>query len=292
MRFDLDLTLPERVGLATYPSGATFGPRQMRDYEFVWMVEGDAQYRWGEQTVEAPEGSFVLCRPGQTDYFRWDPRRRTRHGFIHFMIGRIPPDWPAPETWPLVRAPLEGDLCWALVRHLGAYVEDGDRRSVELSVIQLLWAFVSGERATAAEPQLKYPDPVERTLAFIREALDKNSARKLALGELARAAAVTPEHLCRLFVEATGCTPVQTVRLARLDRAATLLSRTNFTLQQIAEQCGFASPFHFSRTFKAVYGKPPSQVRAEVEAGATPPLPRLLRFRDKVARPISISGMK
>jgi transcriptional regulator GlxA family with amidase domain len=65
------------------------------------------------------------------------------------------------------------------------------------------------------------------------------------------------------------------VRLARLDRAATLLVRSNFSVQEIAELCGFASAFHFSRRFKEAYGQSPRELRQQVRAGATLPAPRL-----------------
>ena len=92
----LALSLPEVSGVATYPPGATFGPRRMRDYEFVWLLAGDAEYRRGSTRVAAPQGSLVLCRPGATDAFRWDAARRTAHGFFHFQIASFPPHWPAP----------------------------------------------------------------------------------------------------------------------------------------------------------------------------------------------------
>ena len=43
---------------------------------------------------------------------------------------------------------------------------------------------------------------------------------EVSLAELARAACVTPEHLCRVFKAAGQPSPVETVRLVRLDRAA------------------------------------------------------------------------
>ncbi|MCZ7643952.1 MAG: AraC family transcriptional regulator [Planctomycetota bacterium] len=281
MHLDLKFTLPKSVGLATYPVGAEFGPRFLRDFEFVWMVEGDAEYRWGARTFAAPEGSFVLCRPcleGETDFFRWDPKRRTRHGFCHFTIERFPADWPPLEAWPFVRPPVEGDLCWALARHLGTWLEKGNRLQVELTLTHLLWTFVCGERGSADVPAARLPDPVERALARVQQALDEDASAKLTLAELARAAAVTPEHLCRVFAASTGRSPLETVRLARLDRAAVLVARSNFTFQRIASQCGFASPYHFSRAFKAAYGRAPSVIRKAVSSGELPPLPRLLRF--------------
>src|SRR5262245_48279513 len=103
VNMELELSLPTSSGIATYPSGATFGPRTMYDYEFVWIIEGEVEYRWGKRVVAAPSGAVVLCRPGAVDFFRWDPRRRTRHGFFHFHILDTPHDWPPEEQWPLVR---------------------------------------------------------------------------------------------------------------------------------------------------------------------------------------------
>jgi AraC-like DNA-binding protein len=107
--------------------------------------------------------------------------------------------------------------------------------------------------------------------------LDENSAAEITLSELARAAFVSPEHLCRLFQSATGRSPMQTVRLARLDRALILLARSNYSVAQIAHLNGFASPFHFSRKFKDAFGCAPQQLRAQLQNGATPPTPRLLQ---------------
>ena len=45
----LTFSLPTNHGLATYPAGAAFGPRIMRDFEFVWIMEGDVEYRWGDR---------------------------------------------------------------------------------------------------------------------------------------------------------------------------------------------------------------------------------------------------
>ena len=107
---DLRLTLPSATGIVTYPAGALFGPRHIRDYEFVWIIEGDCEYRRGSVTVPAPPGSVVLCRPGETDFFRWDRDRRTQHAYFHFNLTRWPKTWPKQTAWPLVRNAVEGEI--------------------------------------------------------------------------------------------------------------------------------------------------------------------------------------
>jgi AraC-like DNA-binding protein len=42
-----------------------------------------------------------------------------------------------------------------------------------------------------------------------------------------------------------------------MGRADDLLSNRDLLIKQVAEELGFADPYHFSRVFKRVYGIPP-----------------------------------
>lgn len=282
---ELELTLPTAFGVATYPPGATFGPRKMSDFEFVWVIEGDVEYHRGGCRVEAPPGAVVLCRPGAVDFFRWDPHLRTRHGFFHFNVLTTPRDWPPRERWPLVRLPTEGDILRPLFRHLLTWAGCGDAFQCRLTMAMLMTAFLSGETTMGDVPQASLPEPVERVCAYIYDHLEEAPAAVMDLAELADIACVTPEHLCRLFTAATGHSPMETVRLARLDRAAMLLARSNYAVSEIAALHGFASPFHFSRRFREAFGQSPRELRKAIQAGASPPTPRLLRFQPDFLRP-------
>jgi AraC-like DNA-binding protein len=277
MSGELRVTPPRVAGVATYPAGATFGPRRLREYEFVWIIEGEVEYRWGRATVAAPPGAIVLCRAGETDFFRFDPRGRTRHGYFHFSILALPAGWPDPAGWPLVRRASDDDLLRPLFRHLLTWAGKGSALQCELTIAHLLTAFISGETAIGDVPREPLPAAVERALGHIHERLEREPDAGLCLADLARAAGVNREHLCRLFTAATGRSPMETVRLARLDRAAMLLARSNYSIGEIAALHGFASPFHFSRRFKEAYGCAPRELRRRLAAGETPPTPRLLR---------------
>src|SRR3712207_2882774 len=106
----LRVSTPTVCRVATYPPGATYGPRNLRDFEFVWIVEGEVEFHWGDRIFFAPPGTIILCRPGATDFFQWDRHNRTRHGYFHFNIAASPEDWPPVEDWPLLRPPHDGDI--------------------------------------------------------------------------------------------------------------------------------------------------------------------------------------
>ena len=248
----------------------------LRDFEFVWVIEGDeVEYRRGGETVPAPPGSIVLCRPEATDFFRWGLQGRTRHGYFHFGVLSLPEGWPPLESWPLVRRPAEGDVLRPLFRHLLAWSGRGDPRLRELTMSHMLTAFVTGEISSTGVPQETLPEPVQRARDHISGRLEVDPTTEIGLQDLAEAAWVSPEHLCRLFRAATGRSPMETVRLARLDRAAALLARSNFTIAEISAMCGFSSPFHFSRRFKEAFGRPPRELREHVRSGGAVPQPKL-----------------
>ena len=266
---DLSFSRPLHSSVATYPPGATFGPRQMTEWEFVWMMEGDAIYHRSGEKFAAREGAIVLCQPNTTDGFTWDVRRRTRHGFFHFQLGRTPVAWQAPASWPVVRDVESGDVLRPLFNHILTWTAATDDTQKRAAATLLLAAFVTGETGAQTPEREAWPEPVERAWSLISERTE--DAQPLALEELARAACVSPEHLCRLFRVSTGRAPMETLRLARLDRAAQLLSRSNYPVGEIARMCGFASAFHFSRSFRAAFHLSPREVRAAVRAGELPP---------------------
>ena len=82
----------------------------------------------------------------------------------------------------------------------------------------------------------------------------------LSFEAVAHEAGFSPFHFHRIFHSMLGETLHQFVRRLRLERA---LKRKSFepdrTLTDIALECGFGSSSDFSRSFKKVYGVPPSQ---------------------------------
>ncbi|NRA65653.1 MAG: helix-turn-helix transcriptional regulator [Pseudobacteriovorax sp.] len=97
----------------------------------------------------------------------------------------------------------------------------------------------------------------KKVLDFIKQ----NYSQTFGLDELAKEAGISRHHFSRLFKETTGRSPMQFVLEYRVQKAKLLLSKQNVTLSEIAAQCGFSDQAHFSRAFKAEYGRPPKSFR-------------------------------
>jgi AraC-like DNA-binding protein len=87
--------------------------------------------------------------------------------------------------------------------------------------------------------------------------LTNSYSKPLALEDMAKATHVSRQHLLKICRMAGRPTPVQQLYRKRLEAAADLLLHTGLPLSQIAEQCGFANPFHFSRKYKQFWGESP-----------------------------------
>lgn len=274
-------------GMADYPAGATFGPRTLGDFEFVWIVEGDVEWQVDGQLIPAPAGTVVLARPGQRDGFRWDPRHRTRHGFFHFNLDQGKAVLPPREHWPLSRNLPVDDILRPLFHHLGWLLarEGEDARELAQGIMrQALVAYLSGLLGTTGEGDQPLHPLVDRALAHVQELWADGDPVPVTLGDLARAAGVSKTHLTRVFQQALGVSPVEALRQVRLDRAAGLLARTNLAVQQVAEATGFPNAFHFSKVFHLAYGVSPRAFRQGVLRGETPAINRLVRTRALAGR--------
>lgn len=287
----LRLKLSGVDGLATYPPGATFGPRTLKDFEFVWIIDGQVRWECNGAEHPAPPGTIILSRPGTREMYRWDPQRQTRHAFFHFTAKLSGCGLPPIEEWPTIRQMPGDDVARPLFRHIVWLRRSGRADAAALAenaARQLLLAFVCDACQQPQESGPEYSEPVQRALRFAVAHLERHRAPP-TLGELALAAAVTPGHLCRLFRAEFGCGPVQALRLARIDRAAALLARTNLPVKEIAGRHGFESPFHFSRCFKAVYGTGPREFRRRAAQGLAQPASQVLSLR-RVSRAFPGAG--
>ncbi|MFJ8106148.1 helix-turn-helix domain-containing protein [Streptomyces sp. NPDC096132] len=88
---------------------------------------------------------------------------------------------------------------------------------------------------------------------------------------LAAQVALSPSRFAHLFAEQVGQSPMRALREARLRHAARLLEGTDLSVARVAAASGFASPFHFTRVFRARYGRPPGAYRDGMRAAITLP---------------------
>jgi AraC-like DNA-binding protein len=256
------------IGLGTAPVGTVYGPRSLDCFELLWMLSGTARWTGAGQTHRLAPGQVLRVAPQVSNTVEWQSgpgASGTTHGYVHFTLasGQVE------SGRSRILQPDEADVRSALLRYLSELARirpPGWQGPAETAVGALLRLMESGTLLDS-EPSVPLPEAVERAVAHVAQAW-RREIRPVDLEELAAAASTSRGHLCRLFRSTFALGPVRCVDLLRLTHAAHLLSRSNLTVVQVAHICGYTSPYHFSRRFRAAFGVPPSGYRAGRPGGS------------------------
>jgi len=96
--------------------------------------------------------------------------------------------------------------------------------------------------------------PAWQTYMRCRQHIERNYLEIATVNDAARKCFIDQAYLSRLFKRFAEESPLQLLTRLKMGRAAELLSNRDLLIKQVAEEVGFADPYHFSRVFKRVYG--------------------------------------
>jgi len=83
----------------------------------------------------------------------------------------------------------------------------------------------------------------------------------ITVAQLANRARMSKRTLSRRFVETTGTSPLDWITALRVRRAKDLLETTTFSMEEIADQCGFGSAATLRHHFRARVNLSPNGYR-------------------------------
>lgn len=98
-------------------------------------------------------------------------------------------------------------------------------------------------------------------LCQVLDYINAHLARDLSLAELAEIINISPIYFANLFKQAIGISPHQYGIQQRVERAKTMLTKTDLAIADIALQVGFSSQSHLTQQFKRLTGITPKQIR-------------------------------
>lgn len=124
-------------------------------------------------------------------------------------------------------------------------------------VLQLLSPFLAASDLTVLNRQQKNMERFSPVLQYI----DANLHCRITLAELAGLLHLEPTYFSHQFADTLGLSPMRYVLRRRVERAQRILWNTEAPLKTVAQQLGFTDAFHFSKTFKRIFGLSPSRFR-------------------------------
>jgi len=200
-------------------------------------------------------------------------RRRVAKGDAIMVFPEIPHAYGPPRNgrWDEIYVTFTGPV-FDLLRDRGALSPANPVATVGGSFIAKLRELIVPE-TDAAEPgtvlrfaamladafptQTPAPAWADHAAARVSEDLE----RPLDLASVAQTFGLSAEAFRKRFAREMGTPPAKFRRQRRLEVARELVTQTDWPLRRIADSLGFVDEFHFSRTFRATFGTPPSRLR-------------------------------
>ncbi|MFC5404920.1 helix-turn-helix transcriptional regulator [Cohnella soli] len=110
-------------------------------------------------------------------------------------------------------------------------------------------------------------------------------ARPISIEQMSAMLGYHRTHLCKLFKQATGLSPMQYLMNVRMTKAERLLDETAMTVEQIASSVGIGDALYFSKKFRKRTGRSPTEYRKALRNGperSSPAAEAGMRFDDRI----------
>jgi len=241
---------------------------QHMNYEIIFVDHG--LYRCIHNKIEFTMGrdGLLILKPGDwhTDIFDGKPLRYfglefTLHAAPGMPLSIFRENTPAEKQHFAVKRP---DFL-PLIEKVRQESRIGDFVSAHIQDAIVLEFFYLMIRAVPRDILAECYAATSRAANFsasLVAIINEQLTGKLNIGELSSTLGVsesTLAHKCRKIMH---CSPARLFLRIKMERARQMLTKTDMLVKEVSDYLGFDNQFHFSRAFKRVFGKAPSDVKS------------------------------
>ena len=270
---DWPLALEARVGLrvhwfgryAGFPEWSIEKSRLMGDMLAFFFVESEGCWVViNGVRLDLKAGDLLVTRGGDEFSYGHDPNRphvslavslAVEHGgVINELLHR--------DFKRLYKLKDPSGFVTEFDKVLSAFGQDGAFRELAIAgaILQWLTFVLQTLRPPMVRADLESRSVVDRVLAAEAWAVTRLK-EEITIAEWSKAVGLNTDYFARIFKRETGRRPMEWLIERRLQMAAQLLGNTRKSVAEVAEACGFACPFYFSRMFKKHFGRAPQLYR-------------------------------
>jgi AraC-like DNA-binding protein len=232
-------------------------------YSLIWVRFGQCSFTFRGKTIICRKNELLFIPPGITA-----AERRGSGGIRESMMVRFSPTG-AFTTGSLPILARTEPLRWVthmpelLLEKLLNMVEQWTERDRYFSVMcaALLTELIVTINREVDEGE-KAPSSIQH-IERMKHYIEDQYRNKITKNELGACIGVSPNYAAALFRKVTGLTISEYVHLRRMKTANYMLRHSQLSVQDISDHLGYSDSSYFSRVFKRLVGKLPSDVSAE-----------------------------
>ncbi len=243
----------QNAGLFVSRGTAQHPTRIIDSHELIFVKQGQLDMWEEEQTFHLEAGHTLHLWPGRRHGSTCVMPPGLKFYWIHFEVME-PNDKPNSE--PVFAPPIKVSQvsCISqperLERLFRTFLEDQENGGLHSDSANLLTMLMLVEVAQSVEEHLTNADNVNAVATWAHTFIQINYDRSITSGKVAEAIGYNADYLGRIYRQVYGHTLTEAIHRRRISKACDYLLESNFTIEQIAQKCGFTDPDYFRRVFK------------------------------------------
>lgn len=261
------MILPEIVAAGIYNSQivakntAISKKRKTSMFEIELPIE-DGGISYIDSIPKQIDTNMIICaKPGQVRHTKFPFKCYYVHMIIHsgilYDLLMSTPDFFETDKCNIYR-----EIFIKLVKHYST-LADSEEIILQSLLLELIYTINKDSTLKNKNGNLtKNHSTVETSLNYIKEHLTED----LSLESVAKLMLSSPIHFHNTFKAAVGKTLRDYVEEQRIKKAVNLMLTTNYSLTQIAYECGFSSQSYFSYVFKRRMKRTPREYAKEIHS--------------------------
>jgi AraC-like DNA-binding protein len=243
-----------------------FAPHAHQTFELNLVTAGSWICRVREVACHLGPGDAMLVQPG--DIHDDQVSSGTRYRGLRFSLHHGWRGCPLllrtglPPQMQLLRG-AGGMLLALLDRCQAAHDPASDTSSLvqDTIVLELVWRMAAWFPAGALQPELGAFGSRRRLRRALLDCFERHCSERSSVALMARELGISLRCFQDRVQACFGVPPARAFMRYRLERARLELKRGCRSIRELSQELGFGSPFHFSRSYKAYFGVPPSTDR-------------------------------
>lgn len=253
-----------------HPEAGYRAPHHHPDWvELLLVTEGTAHYTINGQGYDIRPQSLVILNQGV--WHEEVPEQGQTNGMYYASFSGFPlagletGEFIAGGTSPVVHVEKHYPILKEQFHRLAVEFEAGHPEGSSMLRFQLGQLLVSLVRILHHHPKLPPPrgrGSQEQVSVKVRKYIQENYAKPITLEDMAQTVFVSTYHLCRLFKQTVGLSPVQYLIRYRIEVAKHYLDTTDLPNDRIAEMTGYVHLGHFYEQFREWTGMTPGEYRS------------------------------
>jgi AraC-like DNA-binding protein len=244
----------------------SFGPAIRNHYLFHYILNGKGTFFWQdarghEHEMRLKAGQGFLISPRQITTYVADERIPWEYCWLEFDGLR------AKESLEIIGLSVNNPIYNPVHSEFSQIMKEEmlyivrNKKEAPLHLIGHLYLFIDALMRSVKENQ---PTVSKVKDYYIKEALayiEHNYMNDISVESIAESSGLNRSYFGKIFKESVGKSPQEFLISYRMIKAAELLRRTRYSINEIGCAVGYPNQLHFSRAFKSVYGVSPRNWR-------------------------------